>query len=195
MRLPVKKASAYGVAFLLFVVAFAYLLLTDTRRVDGRSMYPTLEEGDLVVIQPASATDLHIGDIIVYGSPCSNGGISVIHRVVDVRLGGFATQGDNNPSPDQDSNIALTPIFQNCLIGRVVFVVPYIERLASLPYGLNYLLAMMIFLAIIYSELSGRRTANEHKHEEDKSSPATLPPAGNVPIGIPDYPSIRERQD
>lgn len=161
MRLPGKKTALYGAAFVLFLVVFAYLLLTYTRRVDGTSMYPTLKGGDLVVIQPVSTNDVHIGDIIVYSPPCSDEEFSVIHRVVGVTPdGGFLTQGDNNPLPDQYSGIAGTPINQACLVGKVVFVVPYVETLASLPYGVNYLLAFLIFLVIIVSEF-WRRQAPE----------------------------------
>jgi signal peptidase I len=162
--LPKTKTSLYVVAFVLFLLVFAYLLLTCTRRVDGVSMWPTLESGDLVVIQPVSMNEVHIGDIVVYGPPCSVGGTSVIHRVVgevnDTEGGGFSTQGDDrrtNPDTDQVLGIASSPITQDCLIGKVVFTVPYIERLASLPYGLNYIVAALVFLMIIATELGGRR--------------------------------------
>lgn len=167
MRLPKAKTSLYAVVFVLLLIVFAYLLLTYTRRVDGISMWPTLESGDLVVIQPVSMNDVHIGDIIVYGPPCSSTGSSVIHRVVSVANGtggGFITQGDDrktNPGTDQTSGIANRPITQACLIGKVVFIVPYVERLASLPYGLNYVIALLIFLAIIVTELSGKRVPQE----------------------------------
>ncbi len=161
VRLPGKRASFYAVVFVLLLLVFAYFLLNYTRRVDGVSMLPTLEEGDLVVIQPVSMTDVHIGDIVVYGPPCSESGDSVIHRVVGVAEGGgFLTQGDDrktNQNTDQNLNIANSPITQACLIGKVVFIVPYIERLASLPYGLNYFVAALIFAVIIVSELAGRR--------------------------------------
>ena len=165
MRLPGTKTSLYAVAFVLFLLVFAYLLLTFSRRVDGTSMWPTLESGDLVVIQPVSMNDVHIGDIIVYGPPCSVEGSSVIHRVVSsAEGGGFNTQGDDrwtNPGPDQTSGIANAPITQACLIGKVVFIVPYIERLALLPYGLNYIIVVFIFLAVIVTELGGRRVPQE----------------------------------
>ncbi|MGD0476628.1 MAG: signal peptidase I [Nitrososphaerales archaeon] len=158
MRLPGRKTVLYGAVFVLFLVVFAYFLLTYTRRVDGTSMHPTLEGGDLVVIQPVSLNDVHVGDIIVYSPPCSDEGFSVIHRVVGGTADdGFITQGDNNPLPDQGSGIAGTPIYQDCLVGKVVFVVPYVERLASFPYGANYVLAFLIFLVIIVSEFTRRQ--------------------------------------
>lgn len=176
MRLPGARTSLYTVTLVLFLLVFAYFLLNYTRRVDGNSMLPTLESGDLVVIQPVSMNDVHVGDIIVYGPPCSAGGSSVIHRVVNgTKGGGFITQGDDritNPNIDQNSNIANGPITQDCLIGKVVFVVPYIERLASLPYGLNYIVAVLIFLVIIATELGGRRAPQQSGAGEKTVDPA-----------------------
>jgi len=175
VRLPDKKASLYVVVFVVFLLVFSYFLLNYTRRVDGRSMVPTLEQGDLVVIQPVTMSDIHIGDIIVYGPPCSEEGIDVIHRVVGIEGGGFITQGDDratNPYTDQASDIANGPITQACLVGKVVFIVPYIERLASLPYGLNYTIAAIIFLVIIISELVGRRNPRSAQNEKDLGTTA-----------------------
>ena len=175
MRLPGKRATVYVVVFVVLLLVFAYFLLNYTRRVDGVSMLPTLEEGDLVVIQPATMGDIHVGDIIVYGPPCSTNGESVIHRVVGTApSGGFYTQGDDrktNQNTDQALDIARGPITQSCLIGKVVFIVPYIERLASLPDGLNYIIVAVILLAIVTSEiLGGSRAASEAKGKEGTES-------------------------
>ena len=176
MRLPGAKTSLYTVALVLFLLVFAYLLLNYTRRVDGNSMLPTLESGDLVVIQPVSMNDVHIGNIIVYGPPCAVSGYSVIHRVVGGNeTSGFITQGDDretNPNTDQNLYIANGPITQACLVGKVVFIVPYIERLASLPYGLNYIFVVLIFLVIIATELGGRRAPQEVGAGEETEHPA-----------------------
>ncbi|QQG48941.1 MAG: signal peptidase I [archaeon] len=164
--------AVYVVGFVVFLLVFSFLLLSYTRRVDGTSMLPTLEEGDLVVLEHASFSDVHVGDIIVYDPPCSATGSSVIHRVVASSPDGFTTRGDNNPLPDQDpsARIATGPITQDCIVGKVVFVVPYVERLASLPYGANYILAALIFIAVLYSELGGRGKA-----EADSEQPEERP--------------------
>ncbi|MDA4121478.1 MAG: signal peptidase I, partial [Thaumarchaeota archaeon] len=96
MKRSSVKASVYIVGFVVFLLAFAYLELTYTRRVENTSMLPTLEPGDLVVIQGTSMTDLRLGDIIVYDPPCSSTGVSVIHRVIAFQNGGAVTKGDNN---------------------------------------------------------------------------------------------------
>jgi len=157
-----KGTVAYVAAFALLLL-WALFVQADTRRVDGHSMLPTLEGGDLVVIQNVPISDIHVGDIIVYGSPCSAEGESVVHRVVNITSAGLITKGDNNPYPDQSvqAEIAVSPITQQCLEGKVIFVVPYVELLAyyidtnGLPQWLNYIPSMIILIVIIALTLSG----------------------------------------
>jgi uncharacterized membrane protein len=99
-----------------------------------------------------------VGDIIVYSGLCSNVGQSVVHRVINVTSGGLITKGDNNPEPDQFQNqIANGPISQQCLEGKVVYVVPYVELLAyyidqnSLPQWFNYIPSLLILIVVIAS--------------------------------------------
>jgi signal peptidase len=178
MNSPSRKTFIFLVGFVIFLVVFAFALLTYTRRVEEHSMLPTLEQGDLVVIEKVPASSVHVGDIIVYGGSCSsildsNGApISVIHRVVEVTSSGFITKGDNNPYTDQAAGIATGPITQDCIEGKVVFVVPYIELLTSLPYGLNYVLAAVIILAVVLYEIGGAR-----EEEPQKETVGTEPQA------------------
>jgi signal peptidase I len=169
-RLTVLRRGAAAVRFLsrgtvLYVIAlalllsWAYFVQADTRRVDGTSMLPTLEGGDLVVIQGVPMSDVHVGDIIVYNSLCSTTGQSVVHRVVNITGGGLITKGDNNRANDVVSNISASPITQRCLEGKVAFVIPYVELLANyvdsnnLPQWLNYLPSVLILIVVIASLL------------------------------------------
>jgi signal peptidase I len=152
---------AYVAAFALLLL-WAFFVQTDTRRVDGHSMLPTLEGGDLVVIQSVPLTDVNVGDIIVYGSPCSAGGESVVHRVVNITNAGLITEGANNPQTDQYlREIAVSPITQQCLEGKVMFVIPYVELLAyyidanGLPQWLNYIPSIFILVVVIALTLKG----------------------------------------
>ena len=85
--------------------------------VSGPSMNPTLEVGDMVVIQEASPDEVEVGDIIRF----RQGGFQVIHRVVAIEDGGsqpiFMTRGDNNNTND-------APVLAANLEGKVVLVVP-----------------------------------------------------------------------
>ncbi|MCL5672958.1 MAG: signal peptidase I [Nitrososphaerota archaeon] len=154
-----SKSTVVYVAAVVLLLFWAYFVQTDTRRVDGHSMLPTLEGGDLVVLQSVPISDIHVGNIIVYDGSCSALGISVVHRVVAITSAGLITKGDNNPGTDQSLGIASSPITQNCLVGKVVFVIPYVELLAyyvdtyGLPQWLNYLPSILIILIVIGSVL------------------------------------------
>jgi signal peptidase I len=60
-------------------------------RARGGSMLPSLRDGDLVEILPASAAEIGIGDVICYEPP--SGGLC-LHRVVAREKRGFVTRGD-----------------------------------------------------------------------------------------------------
>jgi len=69
--------------------------------VNGTSMEPTLESGDLVIVHRADT--YAVGDVVGYrvpdGEPAAGG--LVIHRIVGgSATSGFVTQGDNKPRPD-----------------------------------------------------------------------------------------------
>lgn len=167
MKMASRGTILYVVAFALLLF-WAYFVQADTRRVDGYSMLPTLEGGDLVVIQGVPISDVHVGDIIVYNGHCSSLGESVVHRVVQIAAGGgLITKGDNNPGTDQSSGIALSPITANCLEGKVVFVIPYVELLAyyvdanQLPQWFNYIPSILILIVVFVSVLG--------KDEEEKA--------------------------
>jgi signal peptidase I len=155
----VSRGTFVYVIALVLLLSWAYFVQADTRRVDGKSMLPTLEGGDLVVIQGVQVSDVHVGDIVVYNNLCSSQGESVVHRVVNITSGGLVTKGDNNPSNDIVSNISVSPITQRCLEGKVVFVIPYVELLAyyvdanQLPQWLNYLPSILILIIVIASLL------------------------------------------
>lgn len=168
MRVATKSNVIYVVA-IAALIFWAYFVQSDTRRVDGTSMLPTLEGGDLVVIQSVPLAQVHVGDIVVYNSLCSTSGLSVVHRVVAVTVGGLITEGDNNPGTDQSLGIASGPITSKCLEGKVVFVIPYVELLAyyidshGLPQWLNYVPSLLILLVVVASILlqEGERKKGE----------------------------------
>jgi signal peptidase I len=121
------------------------------------------------VLQQVPLNSISVGNIIVYRPPCAATGFSVIHRVVGISQGGFITKGDNNGITDQAAGIASGPVTSACIEGKVVFVIPYIERLADLPYGINYVIAALIIVGVLYGELRGGR-------EEGESPETATPP-------------------
>jgi signal peptidase I len=162
MKLLTKSTGVY-VAAIVVLILVAYFIQTDTRRVDGTSMLPTLQSGDLVVVQSVQFSDIKVGDIIVYNGICSTGGESVIHRVVMVEGAGLITRGDNNPGTDQALQIAVGPITSQCVVGKVVFVIPYVELLAywidqqQLPAWFSYVPAALILAIVVYLVLGDNR--------------------------------------
>lgn len=172
-----RGTVVYVVAFALLLF-WAYFVQADTRRVDGYSMLPTLEGGDLVVIQGVPISDVHVGDIIVYNHFCSSRGESVVHRVVGITNGGLITKGDNNAQTDQYYGIAISPITAQCLEGKVVYVIPYVELLAyyidqnQLPQWFNYIPSILILIIVVASVLREEDGDGEagSKSQETRSS-------------------------
>nr|EGQ40023.1 MAG: signal peptidase I, archaeal type [Candidatus Nanosalinarum sp. J07AB56] len=89
--------------FLALVLAFGTLQTTgsllNTDRpvvtVTSCSMYPSLDAGDIVVVQGKEFKDVSEGEIAVYST--DEVAIPVIHRVVEKSEDSLETRGDNNP--------------------------------------------------------------------------------------------------
>jgi hypothetical protein len=60
-------------------------------RARGGSMRPFLIDGDVLVVRPAAAAEIRIGDVICYEPP--SGGLR-LHRAVAREERGFVTRGD-----------------------------------------------------------------------------------------------------
>ncbi len=84
------------------------------------SMKPSINVGDLMIIQKCTANDIEIGDIIEY----SRKDYSVIHRVIEkYQKDGetfLITKGDNNDSADAD------PVSERQLNGKAIYKIPYL---------------------------------------------------------------------
>lgn len=65
--------------------------------VEGTSMEPTYQDGDLVIARQESSYE--VGDVITYDAPVGTE-FPVIHRVIGFEEGGYITQGDNRDRPD-----------------------------------------------------------------------------------------------
>ena len=83
-------------------------------RASGRSMYPSIREGELITVGPVEASDVKLGDIVLYRSERG----LIAHRVVeiasrDARV--FRLRGDASLSDDQ-------PVAAHQILGRVVEV-------------------------------------------------------------------------
>ena len=82
----------------------------------GRSMHPTILDGDIITVQPVSPSDIQQGDILLYECP---GGV-IAHRVLRIhkRNNGiplFILRGDAPGAGDE-------PVAVHQVLGRVVSV-------------------------------------------------------------------------
>lgn len=91
------RYRSIGVVAIVLVLGWIFLappLLggrTSYVIVNGNSMHPTYERGDLVLVRRQS--NYQVGDIVTYRHPEIG---AVIHRIVDVDGARFVIQGDNN---------------------------------------------------------------------------------------------------
>ena len=128
------KTNARGAIFYVFIVVAivlgAELIIDDASGgspvyvIVSRSMAPTLEVGDLVVVRSVPFSSIHVGDVIVFARPTSDGtcgGEIIVHRVVGIASnGGLITQGDDrqtNPMPDEPTEWPY--VTANCVKGEV----------------------------------------------------------------------------
>lgn len=118
--------------------------------VETGSMAPTLEPGDAFIAVPAAiAGPVEPGDVIVFEASVLEGGGLTTHRVVDVRDGGYVTQGDANVGTDQEAGEPLVRdgqiVAKAWQFGGDVVVLPKLGLIAiaarSLVTGLRGFLA------------------------------------------------------
>ena len=88
-------------------------------RPSGRSMYPSIREGELITVEPVAASDVKLGDIVLYRSQRG----LIAHRVVGssptqssvLSPHYFFLRGDASLSCDQ-------PVAAHQILGRVIRV-------------------------------------------------------------------------
>jgi signal peptidase len=198
----VSKNVSRGLTYVLIVVAIvvgAQLLVGSALGsspiyvVVSKSMVPTLEIGDLVITQNVPFSSIHVGQVIIYQQPtyagtCPNpGGLTIVHRVVNVTSSGLITQGDDratNPHPDEPYQ--WPPVPAQCVKGVVVLSVPYLGLVSMLiPYPWNYALVGLILLFVFISELrpSGGRGGDEDERATGRREVPSE--SGQAPPGAP----------
>ena len=103
-------------------------------RPSGRSMYPSIREGELVTVEPVVASDVTLGDIVLYR--CERGLIA--HRVIQVsrsraelnayRAAGFSLRASSGPDEwvfrlQGDASLCCDqPVEAHQILGRVTRV-------------------------------------------------------------------------
>lgn len=97
--------------------------------VSGISMMPSMDEGDIAVVdENVDPSELAVEDIVKFRL----GGLHVVHRIISVEESAdglvFLTQGDNVNRPDQ-------PVVSDQIDGKVVFVIPELGHVALWLHG------------------------------------------------------------
>ncbi len=161
------------VALIAPVVSLPFIMGTQTYPiavVNGVSMYPHLQNGDLVFFKmPSNPNDIPNGTIIVYEQ--SGTGMSllnelakpvVIHRIIQITQEGngtveYTTKGDNNlvadPLPVPSGHVLGVPVL---IIPRAGLILIFLES----PQGL---VAIIGFMAIYYLGKQETKTKSEEK--------------------------------
>jgi signal peptidase len=140
--------------------------------VASESMLPTLNIGDLIIVQkidPAKINDDPInGDILVFKSKF-NPNVRIVHRAIRVEdKGGYfeiTTAGDNGGFPDSYS-----PWNSSLLVGKVIARIPAIGNLPLLLHSESNMyilfLALIIILIILMLPFGSQEGKEPQKEEQ-----------------------------
>ena len=145
-------ASITGIlgTLIIILVIVAMLPLTipkimgyQTYDVVSGSMEPEIPVGSLVLVKPASPSDIEVNDVIAFTSD-KDGGAVITHRVIEIDKDGasFITKGDANEQKD------MNPVSFGNLVGRVEKHYPALGSImAVLAGGMGKIYLLMILAA------------------------------------------------
>ncbi len=154
-RLTISASIILILTVLLFGLV-AYRVtghVTPLLTVKSGSMRPTLEIGDVILMEPVSSSDIEVGDVIIFYKPGTKQ--LIVHRVVEKTGEGLYTKGDANPTVDWWS-----PLPYEDVVGRWTgFKIPswlgigYLSLFFSgeiyPPYGKLVLIALIIINMVL----------------------------------------------
>jgi len=145
----------------LFVLLARHLLGMNFFTICSGSMSPVIPVGSVVVVEPVTASEIEVGDIIAYTLPWGQQN-TVAHRVIGITPSdgslGFRTLGDASASPDEYAVPAQD------VIGRVRFHVPLLGYLSSFVRTELGFVLLVVTPAILIVSWSGQRVITEVKH-------------------------------
>ena len=157
-----------NVVFAVLFVAVVILLISVIMGtspfffVQGISMHPTLENGDLIVIDRTPFDHLKIGDIIIYNKP-EMYPEPVVHKIIKITFINqeefLFTKGDNNQFQDP------LPISRNEYKAKYIGIrIPYAGFVGrALAPPVNYIIIVLLILYLIYDNFFQSRKKAEEK--------------------------------
>jgi signal peptidase len=149
-----------AVVICILAIVGAYLGLRIALRtttpwvaVASGSMSPALDTGDLVIVQGVPASEIKVGDIIVFDSPPDP--YSTIHRVIRVQNQSqnkifFVTKGDANSDED-------VPVSEDLVHGHVIYRIPILGYLALDPSIVIILIIVIVIVILVWPEKGKRK--------------------------------------
>jgi signal peptidase len=152
----VSTLGGYG----LFMAAMG--TTTPLVVVTSGSMIPTLERGDLLVLQGRAEEDIAIGDIVVYTAPGYDA--PIVHRVVRIEeVDGeirYFTQGDNNDYVDSGYRT------YKDIVGVQVLRIPYLGHVSLfLKTTTGTVIAVILILLLLIVPEFVCKEEDEEKEE------------------------------
>ena len=137
--------------------------------VDGTSMVPTYNDGDLIL---AKARDSYgVGDVVTYVADTGNQPFPVIHRIVKAKAdGSYVTRGDNRDDNDEFH------VDDNNIVGESWLRIPHAGVVADFfrhPLGLGLLAAAFVFTLL--TKRSSADGVSEDSAGDQVPSDATTP--------------------
>lgn len=134
--------------------------------VDGGSMRPTYDYGDVLLISEPTASDFHPGHVVTVRR---SDGTLYTHRIKTIEHGQALLQGDGNSAPDP------TLISSKEVVGavRAHFTPPLSEAILIAQSWPGRISLTLILIAGVVLPLDGRQrratdTETEHDDEEDE---------------------------
>lgn len=153
----------------------------------SESMLPTLNIGDIIIIQGVNASQIHAnytnGDIVVFKNPKYNDpNFRVVHRAVkkEYRADGWwiTTHGDNN-------NVGAEEQFnEKDLIGKVIAKIPYIGNFSLYVNKLGNFYFFIVLIIVVVGIMFSLFTSDEEKKSAETENGEEKRLFGKLNIGV-----------
>ena len=135
------------------------------------SMENTIMAGDVVIDYKNDNNIYEVGDIITFYSNKGSGQLTVTHRIIDVKIENgkyyYTTKGDNNNTADTN------PVFQDDVIGKVIFVIPkvgFVQEFILSKFGWLVVIVLPCVGIVIYDLLKVLKLAFKKKKNPKSDS-------------------------
>ena len=145
---------------ILFSLRFILNVESPVVIVELTSMLPTLEDGDMLLLQGVeNRSAIEINEIIVFYNPRSTQPERIVHRIINIQIiegkVHYITKGDNNRIADQN------PVPPENVIGVVISKIPiFLSEYIKFIDNLIVKIAMVGILILLFT-ISGLNLKNK----------------------------------